>query len=170
RKGERERTLDWYVVHIFPSDRLNHAAELARAAEAINRPFEARCWWELAAARPDQARAAQAELARLDRAAAEAGPPRTDPTPAELLAELEPTPGRPRPAPALTARPGGAMPQFVDGARAGGLDFIYDNGHSPLRQMPETLGGGVGLLDYDGDGWLDVYLVQGGSFPPPSAP
>ena len=32
--------------------------------------------------------------------------------------------------------------------------------------MPETMSGGVGLLDYDGDGWLDVYAVQGGKFPP----
>jgi hypothetical protein len=31
--------------------------------------------------------------------------------------------------------------------------------------MPETMGGGVGVLDYDGDGWLDVYAVQGGPFP-----
>ena len=29
------------------------------------------------------------------------------------------------------------------------------------------MSGGVGLLDYDGDGWLDVYCVQGGPFPPP---
>ncbi len=37
--------------------------------------------------------------------------------------------------------------------------------------MPETTCGGVGLLDYDGDGWLDVYCVQGGEFPPrPKAP
>ena len=29
--------------------------------------------------------------------------------------------------------------------------------------MPETNSGGVGLLDFDGDGWLDVYCVQGGT-------
>ena len=31
---------------------------------------------------------------------------------------------------------------------------------------PVTASGGVGLLDFDHDGWLDVYLVQGGPFPP----
>ena len=39
--------------------------------------------------------------------------------------------------------------------------------HPPNRQLPEMSCGGVGLLDYDGDGFLDVYLVQGGPFPPP---
>ena len=31
---------------------------------------------------------------------------------------------------------------------------------------PVTASGGVGLIDFDNDGWLDVYLVQGGPFPP----
>ena len=61
---------------------------------------------------------------------------------------------------------GGAPPRFVDDAEAAGLRFTFDNGADPLRQIPETTAGGVGLLDYDGDGWLDVYLVQGGPFPP----
>ena len=58
------------------------------------------------------------------------------------------------------------MPRFVDTAGKSQLGFTFDNGRSPRRQIPETTAGGVGLLDYDGDGWLDVYAVQGGAFPP----
>ena len=54
---------------------------------------------------------------------------------------------------------------FSDGAESAGLRFTFENGRSPLRQLPETMSGGVALLDYDDDGWLDVYVVQGGAFP-----
>jgi len=43
------------------------------------------------------------------------------------------------------------------------LDFVYDNGYSRARLMIESTGGGGGWLDYDGDGWLDLYLPQGGN-------
>ncbi len=56
-----------------------------------------------------------------------------------------------------------ASPRFTDDASASGLDFVYDNGASPERYYPEIFGGGVALVDYDADGDLDIYLVQGGS-------
>jgi hypothetical protein len=54
-------------------------------------------------------------------------------------------------------------PEFVDDAEAAGLQFVFDNGRTAQRRLPETMSGGVGLLDFDGDGWLDVYCVQGGA-------
>ncbi|HEV3121996.1 MAG TPA: FG-GAP-like repeat-containing protein, partial [Isosphaeraceae bacterium] len=60
------------------------------------------------------------------------------------------------------ANDGAASLRFVDDADAVGLTFTFDNGRSPQWLLPETLSGGVGLIDFDGDGWLDVYCVQGG--------
>ena len=50
---------------------------------------------------------------------------------------------------------------FVDRAAAVGLDFVHFNGASGRFYYPEILPPGVGLLDYDNDGDLDVFLVQG---------
>ena len=55
-----------------------------------------------------------------------------------------------------------AVPTFHDLAASAGLRFVYENDPTPLHRLPETMGGGAGVIDYDGDGWIDVYVVQGG--------
>jgi hypothetical protein len=168
KKGDQEKTQDFYVYHIFPKDRLDHAPELAKAAEKVGRMFEARCWWELAAERPDWASEARDQIARLDREAAEARTDSSGPAPADLVAELDAL------APTVQSskgpRPGGAIPHFTSDAGVAGLRFTFDCSVLPARQMPEASSGGVALLDYDGDGWMDVFVVQGGPFPPPAQP
>ena len=52
---------------------------------------------------------------------------------------------------------------FVDVARQAGIEFVHRAGRSPELHMPEVIGGGVAVLDFDRDGDLDLYLVQSGS-------
>ena len=52
------------------------------------------------------------------------------------------------------------------------ITWTHNNAHSPDRQLPETVGAGCAFLDYDNDGWMDIYLVNSGQsdFFTPSAP
>jgi hypothetical protein len=55
---------------------------------------------------------------------------------------------------------------FVDVTHASGIDkFHHRSGTPEKRTILETPGSGVALLDYDNDGWLDIYLLNGSTFP-----
>jgi enediyne biosynthesis protein E4 len=57
---------------------------------------------------------------------------------------------------------------FRDVTRAAGLAFTYDNDFSPAHRFVETTGGGCAFFDYDNDGLLDIFAIQGG--PAPGSP
>jgi hypothetical protein len=59
---------------------------------------------------------------------------------------------------------------FADITASAGIDFRYENGMSGQFYFPEIMGGGAALLDFNGDGLLDLYLVQGGALGPGIGP
>jgi tetratricopeptide (TPR) repeat protein len=146
-----------YVHLVLDDDPLKQPVEAARLARNLGRTFEAQGWTRIAGgARGGGPRSPRPEATRTPLFGS------TGPSVADALgsAIASPAPSTPR---AEVAR---SPIRFTDDAEAAGLRFTFDGGRSALRQLPETMSGGVALLDYDGDGWLDIYCVQGGAFPP----
>lgn len=61
--------------------------------------------------------------------------------------------------------PGSSGIRFEEIAAKSGLRFVTHNCPTPNKNQPETMVAGVALLDYDGDGFLDIYLVNGAEIP-----
>jgi len=61
-----------------------------------------------------------------------------------------------------------ALPQFVDIARQAGVAFHHTNGASAEKHIVETMGSGGLFFDYNGDGWIDIFLVDSGSIADPA--
>ena len=54
---------------------------------------------------------------------------------------------------------------FRDVTRQSGIHFVHNNAAFGKKYLPETLGPGVAFIDYDNDGWPDIFLVNGMSWP-----
>jgi enediyne biosynthesis protein E4 len=55
--------------------------------------------------------------------------------------------------------------RFVDTIRQSGIDFRHVNGASGSKYLVEITGSGCGFVDFDNDGYLDIFLVNGGATP-----
>jgi enediyne biosynthesis protein E4 len=64
--------------------------------------------------------------------------------------------------PTSTSRPG---IRFEEIAASSHLNFTTASSPTPNKNQVETMVAGVALLDYDGDGYIDIYLVNGGAIP-----
>ena len=66
----------------------------------------------------------------------------------------------------LLGKPGGSAqpePLFTEvPASASGIDWVHENAMSPSHYLPEALGPGCAFLDFDNDGWMDIFLVNSG--------
>ncbi len=70
----------------------------------------------------------------------------------------------------LAAGPSDPSPlTFRDVATEAGVSFRFDDGSRGRHDLPEIMGGGVALIDFDADGDLDVYLCNGGPIVPDPA-
>src|SRR5437868_15106121 len=58
---------------------------------------------------------------------------------------------------------------FVDVTAAKGLDFHYRSSHTSRKYLLETMAPGVALFDYDNDGRLDIFLVNGAPLSDPTS-
>src|SRR5688500_13701012 len=70
-------------------------------------------------------------------------------------AELAPTPGK---------------PWFEDATAQAGIDFVHFDSATDKHYLPEVMGSGLGFIDYDADGWIDLFCVQAGPLPGGAAP
>lgn len=70
----------------------------------------------------------------------------------------------------VDSQPANMMPgKFADVTQHCGIQFLHRASPTPKKYLPETMGSGVALFDYDNDGLLDIYLVNGAPIEDPTA-
>ncbi|MHB1838769.1 MAG: CRTAC1 family protein [Acidobacteriaceae bacterium] len=67
--------------------------------------------------------------------------------------------------PEKTTADTGERIRFEDITRAAGIRFVHNSGAFGKKYLPETMGPGVAFIDYDNDGWQDIFLVNGMNWP-----
>jgi hypothetical protein len=72
-------------------------------------------------------------------------------------------------APLSNSPPNGGRPsgpvRFTDVTAQAGIHFRHNSGAFGKKYLPETMGSGVCVIDYDGDGWQDIFFVNSRNWP-----
>ena len=84
---------------------------------------------------------------------------------AQARAALERLKTAPPTAQTTAAQPAIAPIKFRNAAAPAKLNFTLRNAASPRKYQIETMTGGVAAIDFDNDGWQDIYLVNGAELP-----
>ena len=63
-----------------------------------------------------------------------------------------------------------ALPTFADVSSSSGVRFRNEASLTSQKYLLESMGGGVAMVDYDGDGWLDLFFVNGAAIEDPMLP
>ena len=136
--------------------------ELANQLAGLEEPDRASVWYEQALRLDPKASEAEAGIQALQRTPMN--------TVTQLLAKI-PRPNGPvslKTTKKLTTSDQETAPstnrsviQFQDDHEVTGLNFSYYNGKSGFQYLIESMGGGVGVIDFDHDGWPDLFFPQG---------
>lgn len=176
---QRDVTLASNEIGATPAPSSESYATVANGLDKLQRPLEASIWRLLEAF---HRKAPQAEIEALNQRRAELA--RSDqafPSRSDRLCQIDfskyPLPNIEIPEQALAALPSSRepeiksypVPKFTQVASQVGLNHTYRIATQPQRHrftLYQSLGGGIAVLDYDLDGWPDLYLAQGHSDPP----
>ena len=153
------------LLHSRPSD-AETSIQVARMLEALGRKWEAWGWYQVSIAlRPDATQdALRLELERRDwplqRTQSQSNPALS----MDLASFPLPTFRGSGSIESQLAAGGSSAIQFVEDSSKMGITFQYFNGRGPAAiglSLAESAGGGVAVIDYDGDSWPDLFLSQG---------
>ncbi|HXT57611.1 MAG TPA: FG-GAP-like repeat-containing protein, partial [Pirellulales bacterium] len=172
RLGKLSALMEMLFVNRRNPNGIRAAAELT---ESLGCAWEAWAWHRVILSVHPQEKASQEALRRLA-PLLEKGPPLVldSENPAKQIDlsdfalprwDAEPLEAKPSSKPELA----NYRTNFADVAARAGIDFRYFAGSGSSengRRMFQFTGGGVAVLDYDADGWPDLYLTQGCRWPP----